>query len=262
MSEACFECKAPIEPFRGGYPGGMLIPWHPQPSGVPCAASQTPYRAAIGPAPGQAVQTAQNAVKSSPEGPVLAYKASHRTFLIEPSPDANIKLWMDLVEEQSKKAGGEPLNLAGDAYCIMEELGEAVEAMFNDDQPMVEDGLCDSYVAIHVGELLLRREFFAVSGYAAKIQPWDSLPGTSICSIAVGRLASWIRKPKKRTPEKAKAVLDSLLTAKAAIKRDVVKELGVPWNDAIGRVLDILDKRLGEGYTMVNGAAVKASDQK
>ncbi len=251
MPEACFECTTLIEPFRGGYPGGIMIPWHPRPSGVPCPASQSPYRAAI---PGQALETAQNAVKAS----VTLIKPSSRAFLREDSPDANIRLWLDLVEKQT----GKPFNLDGDAYCIAEELGETIEAMHRDDNDQVEDGLCDTYVATYVAELLLRREVFAVSGYSARVQPWDSLSGPNICAIFAGRLASYVRKPAKRNPERAKWVLDSLVTAKAALKRDI-KELGPDWNTSMGKVLDILDGRLQEGYTMnAAGSAIKSSDSK
>lgn len=248
----CPACSAPIEPFRGGYPGGLLIPTHPTASGTPCRASQGPYKAL---APGQEATTASTASGTVLLAPALAYKAPSRAWLKAPTAEANIALWLDLVEKQT----GKPFNLDGDAYCIAEELGETVEAMFRHDQAEVEDGLCDTYVASHVADLLLRRENETVKDYAPRLQvAWSKLDVASICAIFAGRLASYVRKPAKKTTARAQGVLDALHTSRSAIRR----ELGSNFNDAMGRVLDILDKRLGEGYQMnSHGSAVKKSDQ-
>lgn len=244
------ECGTPIQPFRGGYPGGLLIPWHNEPNGAACRLAQGPFRGSVWQeSPPQAVAAPTG---SGPVG--LLYKGSGRRFLTLPGPDANIHYWFDLVEKQT----GEPFQIDGDAHVVAEELGETLEAIARGDQAQVEDGLCDTYVTAVVAEILLRRGDLALQGYKPVLQPWDSLSGPNICAIFSGRLGSYVRKPK--TTARAQWVLDSLLTAKAAVQRDI-KELGVEWPVAIGKVLDILDGRLVTGYKMsAKGSAIKAAD--
>lgn len=241
MTQPCPACSQPVQPAISGYPGGLTIPWHLDPAapGKPCPASQGPVKAWEGQAPTIAQEPAQAPPKS------------RRVWLKAASPDENILLWLDLVEKQT----GKPFILEGDAFCVMEEVGEFVEAR---SLAEAEDALCDTYVATLVSEELVKRGGFG--GIAAEILPGsDSKACLEILATFCGRLAEFCRKQK--TDARAKACADSSLTAKLAIKRELAR-LGLSFEESIEKVLDVLDKRLQDGYQMnAHGSAIKKSDQ-
>ncbi len=232
--QRCLNCSILITPTMAGHPGSLTIPWHenPEAPGKPCPASQSPANASA--------------------FPVLALKspAPARVWLKAPSPDENILLWMNLVEKQT----GKPFILEGDAYCIVEEIGEGAEASSLEEY---EDALCDTYVATLVGEELLRRSW---QDRPQKILP-EGEKRSCLENLAVfaGRLAEYCRKPK--TEERAQATFDSSLTAKLAIKRELSR-LGLQFESSVEKVLNVLDKRLQDGYQMnAAGSAIKKQDQ-
>lgn len=224
-------------------------PWIQRPS-QPSPALQPPSRPLQAPRGGEesrAPEIARNAVQ-----PI--FKASGvgigRKLLTAPSPDENILLWLDLVERQT----GKPFILDGDAFCVVEEVSEVVEAVTEEERAKE---LCDVYVASLVSVKLIER-----LGFKAKAR---ILPGAEerscleLLAIASGRLACFCRKAK--TPERAQAALDSALTASLAIKRELVR-LGLPFEQSVEKVLDTLDKRLQDGYQMnAAGSAIKRADQ-
>lgn len=247
--EPCPNCSSSIAPYMAGHPGSLTLPWHedPQVPGRPCPASQSPFRASSLPRASpktEGGQKARNAVE-------LVYKPAGRVWLKAASPDENILLWLDLVEKQT----GKPFILEGDAFCIIEEVGEYAEGR---NLAEVEDALCDSYVATLVGDELLKRQGWAE--IAAKLVPGgEQRSCLENLSVFTGRLANYCRKPK--TEERARRVVDASLTAKLAIKRELAG-LGLTFEGSIEKVLDVLDKRLQDGYQMnAAGSAIKKVDQ-
>lgn len=247
--EPCPICSSSIAPAMAGHPGTLTIPWHQDPGapGKPCPASQSPFK---GLNRLQAQAKADGGLKAQ-AAIGLIYKASPRRFLTAPSPDENILLWLDLVEKQT----GKPFILEGDAFCIIEEVGEYAEGR---DLAEVEDALCDSYVATLVGDELLKRQGW--SGIQPKLVPGgEARSCLENLSVFTGRLANYCRKP--RTEERARRVVESSFTAKLAIKRELAG-LGLSFEKSIEKVLDTLDKRLQDGYQMnAAGSAIKKADQ-
>lgn len=249
MTVACpAQCGSQITPSKGGFPEGTYIPTHFQPNGTPCGASQSPFGAF---ARLQTLQEPNEGSKGSSASEAL-FKGSPRRFLNAPSPDENIRLWLKLVEEQTKKQ----FQIDGDFACVVEEIGEGVEAS---SLPALEDALCDTYVATLVSEELILRHFPALTKIRLALVPdSDAKTYLELAAIFAGRLANYVRKPK--TEDRALAVLGASFTAKAAIKRELDR-VGLAWGTSIQKVLDVLDKRLETGYTMNHaGSAVKNAD--
>ena len=249
---AVCDCGTTIEPFKGGHPGDVLIPSHLEPGGLPCRASQTPFRALQRQGAGSQAHAAPTGSGASQ---VLLKPIPGRQFLKAASPEENILLWMDLVEKQT----GKPFILDGDLASVVEETGETVEARHRGDLPEVLDGLCDNYVATLVAEELIKREWTSTSFGPQVEASWSSLSITEICAISNGRLANYVRKP--RTQERALKALVGSLSCRAAIRREIAA-LGAGWISSMDKVLDILDGRLAAGYVMNDkGSALKKVDQ-
>jgi hypothetical protein len=180
-----------------------------------------------------------------------------RTHLTKTDYNENIDLWSDMVEKQTD----ERFILTGAILCVGEELGEMEAAMFHGELTEASDAIGDTYVASRTTRKVILRDYptIDVDDLPAGQQYPISNRSTFVGQLN-GEICRFARKGLKDAGQ-AQELYDVLLRIEDFVQRLAVDHDLEFTTDCIEPVLDILDKRLTQGYKMRNGSAIKLADR-
>lgn len=177
-----------------------------------------------------------------------------RYLKLSDGPLANVRLWFDMVEEQTK----EKFQIRGAALCVGEELGELEEAMVLRDKEAVADALGDITVASYALEFCLRREFPSTQREDVRLSLLPISDHAGISALVAGQMCELARKgTEKRGPVH---YLETCFQVRRFVER-LAHDQGIDFAEAIAGVMRTLDGRLVAGYKMKDGSAIKQADQ-
>jgi len=180
-----------------------------------------------------------------------------RTYLTHQDDGENIRLWAETVEKQT----GKPILVKGAALCLGEELGELEKALSKGDQAAAMDAIGDIHVAATCLSRAVRNHH--LTGKAMSLESIQVLSisyRATVTTVMAGAMCEVARKGI-RSPEEAEKILIIAHQARTFVRR-LAQDLGYNFHECVEMVLDQLDKRLVQGYTMSeDGSAIKKSDQ-